>query len=105
MRQRAGRPCKESILRYVSFNWRRFAVLLACLLVAACGDGGSASTGNAASDNAASGAAAQDSGSSQSTMNSSDTPTGLPPAPWAATSSAQPASGALLPPVIHTVED
>jgi hypothetical protein len=98
--KRAGRLCKENILRYVSFNWRRFAVLLACLLVAACGDGGSASA-----DNAASGAAAQDSGTSQSTMNSSDTPTGLPPAPWAATSSAQPASGALLPPVIHTVDD
>jgi hypothetical protein len=83
------------------FNWRRLAALLACVAVAACGDGGSASA-----DNAASGAAAQqDSETAQSTTSNSDTPTGLPPAPWAAASPAQPASGALLPPVIHTVDD
>jgi hypothetical protein len=92
--------CKEKILRYLSFNWRRLPVLLACLWLAACGDGSSAS-----SDNAASGAAAQDSGTSQSTMIGNDTPTGLAPAPWAAASSAQSASGALLPPSIHTVDD
>lgn len=83
-----------------SFNWRRLAALLACVVVAACGDGGSASA-----DNAASGATAQDAQTAQSTTSNSDTPTGLPPAPWAAASSAQPASGALLPPVIHTVDD
>jgi hypothetical protein len=87
-------------VRFVSFNWRRLAVLLACLWLAACGGGS-----NTSSDNAASGSAAQDSANGQSAMSGNDTPTGLPPAPWAAASSVQPASGATMPPVIHTVDD
>ncbi|MFC0400185.1 hypothetical protein [Paraburkholderia rhizosphaerae] len=98
--ERSGCQGKEKILRHLSFNWRGPAVLLACLWVAACGDGSSASSDNAASD-----ATAQGSGTSQSTMGGNDTPTGLPAAPWAAASSPKPASGALLPPVIHTVDD